>query len=150
VRGADHGNTAPSGKDLLTPLARTSGAGTSIDTTKGTVHMILGGGGHSSATPPAAFDDDTHGVVIYDVDAPVGGNRAALKVLQEPSHWSAHRDLVNEYGFGVFDLDPGRPGGTTSITFTYYGTTLGSSQYLPQDTITLTRPRRDAHHDGHR
>jgi len=25
--------------------------------------------GHSSATPPASFDDDTHGVVIYDVDA---------------------------------------------------------------------------------
>src|SRR5262245_23790719 len=143
VRGADHANTAPSGKDLLTPIPRSTGNGTTIDTTQGTVHMILGGGGHSSATPPASFDDDTHGVVIYDVAAPVDGNRAALKVLQEPSHWSAHRDLVNEYGFGVFDVDPGRPGGTTSITFTYYGTTLGSRDYAPRDTITLTRPRRD-------
>ncbi|MCU1380819.1 MAG: uncharacterized protein JWN29_3802 [Acidimicrobiales bacterium] len=140
VRGASHANHAPTGKDLLTPLAA-SGSGATIDTTKGTVHMILGGGGHSSATPPSSFDDDTHGVVIYDVGAPVNGNRASLKVTDEPSHWSAHRDLVNEYGFGVFDVDPGRPGGTTSITFTYYGTTAGSATYRPLDTVTLTRPR---------
>ncbi|MEO5899433.1 MAG: hypothetical protein ABIR68_04790 [Ilumatobacteraceae bacterium] len=89
-----------------------------FDTTKGTVHMILGGGGHSTATPQASFDDDSHGVVIHDVDAAVNGVRPSLNVLQEPSHWSAHRDLVNEYGFGVFDVDPGRPGGTTTITFT--------------------------------
>jgi hypothetical protein len=144
VRGADHANSAPSGKDLLTPLPFSTGETTTFDTTKGTVHMILGGGGHSTATPPASFDDDVHGVVIYDVDAPVNGVRPALKVLQEPSHWSAHRDLVNEYGFGVFDVDPGVPGGATTITFTYYGTTLGSPTYTPQDTITLTRPR--GHH----
>jgi hypothetical protein len=63
-------------------------------------------------------------------------------VVQEPSHWSAHRDLANEYGFGVFDVDPGLPGGTTSIRFTYYGTTLGSANYAPADAITLVRPRR--------
>jgi hypothetical protein len=142
VRGADHANLAPSGKDLLTPLPMTSGDTTTFDTTLGTVHMILGGGGHSAATPPASFDDDSHGVVIYDVGAPVNGVRPALKVLQEPSHWSAHRDLVNEYGFGVFDVEPHAPGGTTTITFTYYGTTLGSSDYTALDTITLVRPRR--------
>jgi hypothetical protein len=142
VRGADHTNFSVSGKDLLTPLPRSTGADTVVDTTKGTVHMILGGGGHSTATPPASFDDDNHGVVIYDVAAPgADGSRAALKRLDEPSHWSAHRDLVNEYGFGVFDVDPGRPGGKTSITFTYYGTTLGSPTYAPHDSITLTRPR---------
>ena len=141
VRGADHANVAPTGKDLLTPIAQTSGGATTFDTTQGTVHMILGGGGHSTATPPASFDDDSHGVVIYDVAAPVNGVRAAQKVLQEPSHWSAHRDLVNEYGFGVFDVDPGPPGGNTTITFTYYGTTLGSATYTPQDSIVLTRPR---------
>jgi hypothetical protein len=146
VRGADHGNTAPNGKDLLTPLAQTNGTPTTFDTSKGTVHMILGGGGHSAATPPASFDDDAHGVVIYDTGAPVNGARPALKVLQEPSHWSAHRDLVNEYGFGVFDVEPDAGGGQTTITFTYHGTTLGSPNYTPQDTITLTRPRR---HGGH-
>jgi hypothetical protein len=145
VRGADHGNTSPSGKDLLTPLPHSSGSPATFDTSRGTVHMILGGGGHSSATPPSSFDDDVHGVVIYDVGAPVNGVRPALKVLQEPSHWSAHRDLVNEYGFGVFDVEPDAGGGQTTITFTYYGTTLGSPSYTPQDTITLTRPRRHGH-----
>jgi len=151
VRGHDAGNLAPNGKDLLTPAPQTSETGEAnptVDTTTGTVHMILGGGGHSLATPPTAFDDPTldagaHGVVIYDVAAPVNGFRTSLKVLQEPSHWSAHRDLRNEYGFGVFDVDPGRPGGTTTISFTYYGTTLNSATYTAQDQITLTRPRRD-------
>ena len=142
VRGADHSNFSPSGKDLLTPLSQTPD-GDVVDTSKGTVHMILGGGGHSSATPPASFDDNNHGVVIYDVGPPgANGSRPALKVLQEPSRWSAHRDLVNEYGFGVFDVDPGRPGGFTSIRFTYYGTSLGNPTYTPSDTITLVRPRR--------
>lgn len=142
VRGAAHTNMSPSGEDLLTPVPRSVGD-TVVDMSLGTVHMILGGGGHSSATPVSSFDDQAHGVVIYDV-APPGpnGSRAALKVVQEPSHWSAHRDLVNEYGFGVFDVDPGVPGGTTTIRFTYHGTTLGSPNYSPADTVTLVRPRR--------
>jgi hypothetical protein len=145
VRGADHANVSPSGQDLLTPLAQPSASHTVIDTTKGTVHMILGGGGHSTETPPSSFDDATHGVVIYDVAPPVDGVRASLKVLQEPSDWSAHRDLTYEYGFGVFDVDPGTAGGTTSITFTYYGAVLGSNDYEPRDGITLVRPRAHSH-----
>jgi hypothetical protein len=150
VRGADHSNLAPTGQDLLTPLAQSSPSDTVIDTTEGTVHMILGGGGHSSATPPASFDDPVHGVVIYGVAPPVGGSRASLKVLQEPSDWSAHRDLTYEYGFGVFDVDPGEPGGTTSITFSYYGSTLGSPDYQPRDGITLVRPRKRRGDEGDR
>ncbi len=42
----------------------------------------------------------------------------------------------------MFDVDPGQPGGNTTIQFTYYGTTLGSSVYTPHDQVTLTRPRR--------
>ena len=103
--------------------------------------MILGGGGHSTATPRRSFDPANAGVVIYDVDAPVNGIRNAEKVLLEPSDWSAHRYLTYEYGCGVFDVDPGRPGGRTSITFTYYGTTRDDDHYLPRDGITLTRPR---------
>ena len=135
----------PTGKLLLTPLAQPSPSDKVIDTTKGTVHMILGGGGHSSATPPASFDDPTQGVVSYDVGPPAGGSRSFLKVPDEPSDWSAHRDMMNEYGFGVFDLDPGVPGGKTTITFTYYGTTLGSPMYRALDSITLVRPRTDGH-----
>lgn len=141
VRGADPSNLAPNGKALLTPLPRSTDLRT-VDTTNGTVHMILGGGGHSTATPPTSFDDSSHGVVIYDVAPPAAnGSRAALKVVNEPSHWSAVRDLTHEYGFGVFDVDPGEEGGTTSISFTYYGTVLGSPSYQPYDTVVLTRPR---------
>jgi hypothetical protein len=150
VRGADRSNLAPTGQDLLTPLAQPSPSATVIDTTQGTVHMILGGGGHSSATPPAVFDDPVHGVVISGVAPPLNGSRTALKVLQEPSDWSAHRDLTYEYGFGVFDVDPGEPGGTTSITFSYYGSTLGSPDYQPRDGITLVRPRKRQVDEGDR
>jgi hypothetical protein len=150
VRGFDRHHMAPSGKALLTPLAvGQSASDTVIDTTTGTVHMILGGGGHSNFTPPASFDPPTQGVVIYDVGAPVDGSRPSLKVLDEPSDWSAHRDLTYEYGFGVFDVDPGRPGGTTSINFTYYGAVLdtrdGAAGYQPRDRVTLVRPRKDGH-----
>lgn len=34
----------------------------------------------------SSFDDDTHGVVIYDVAPPVNGVRQSLKVTDEPSH----------------------------------------------------------------
>ena len=56
---------------------------------------------------------------------------------------AAHRDdHVRGAGpFGVFDVDPGEPGGTTTITFTCCGTTFGSAAYRSLDTITLTRPR---------
>ena len=40
---------------LLTPAARGADPAV-IDTTSGTVHMIIGGGGHSGFTPPSAFD----------------------------------------------------------------------------------------------
>jgi len=147
VRGADLANIAPNGKKLLTPLPRSSDLH-AVDTTRGTVHMILGGGGHSTATPPPSFDDPNHGVVIYDVAPPApNGSRGAKKVLDEPSHWSAVRDLTHEYGFGVFDLDPGKKGGDTSLTFTYYGTVLGSPTYQPYDKVVLTRPRRDRPHN---
>ena len=141
VRGASHDHRSPSGKDLLTPLARSSDL-TTVDTRAGGVHMILGGGGHSLATPPSSFDDPQHGVVIYDVGAPAqDGTRAAKKVLQEPSGWSAVRDLRHEYGYGLFEVDPGDPGGTTTITFTYMGNIAGSPDYEPYDRVVLRRPR---------
>lgn len=144
VRGVDPSNIAPNHKPLLTPVPRSTDLRT-VDTTKGTVHMILGGGGHSYATPPGTLDDSTHGVVIYDVAPPAAnGSRASLKVVNEPSHWSAVRDLTHKHGFGVFDLDPGEEGGTTTISFTYFGTVLGSASYQPYDTVVITRPRSDA------
>jgi len=36
VRGAEHGNTSPSGKDLLTPVPHASGDTRTFDTSRGT------------------------------------------------------------------------------------------------------------------
>ncbi len=38
----------------------------------------------------------------------------------EDAIWSARRDTDTGYGIAVFDLDPGQPGGKTSITISYY------------------------------
>ncbi len=58
--------------------------------------------------------------------------------------WSARRDAVTGYGIGVFDLDPGAPGGETTITLRYYHA-LGadrtpSDQYELFDTVVLAKP----------
>jgi hypothetical protein len=141
VHGADAGTTAPDGQHLLTPVPRTNALDV-IDTTNGTVHMIIGGGGHSTPTPLSAFDMPHDGVVIYDVTQAANGSHPSVTTT-EPGDWSAQRDLQHPYGFCVFDVDPGRPGGNTTIAVTYYATTAGSADYSHVvDSFTLSRPRR--------
>ena len=66
------------------------------------------------------------------------------------------RDPATGYGVAVFDLDPGEPGGQTSITVTYYHALGGdpgnpntgvaggpNPDYTPFETFTLVRPRPD-------
>lgn len=152
VHGFDTDSASPSGVKLLTPVPRTSATDV-VDTTKGTVHMIIGGGGHSFPTPPTAFDAPHDGVVIYDVD--VSGvvddiGPRPSRIATEPGEWSAVRDLVNPYGFCTFDVDPGKKGGKTSITVTYHAATAGSSDYSRVvDSFRLERPRSDGDGHGH-
>ena len=42
-------------------------------------------------------------------------------------------DLATPFGFASFDVAPTEPGGTTSITATYYGAAAGSPVYAPLD-----------------
>ncbi|HEV2370615.1 MAG TPA: fibronectin type III domain-containing protein [Streptosporangiaceae bacterium] len=100
-----------------------------FDTSKGTVHMILGCGGTS-----ANLDN-------YGVDATDGLPQA--KVFTRPNHpvpsatnpgaygrppadavedavWSAKRDPSTGYGIAVFDVDPGSKGEPTTITVSYF------------------------------
>jgi hypothetical protein len=148
VHGADAHIAGPGGVPLLTPTPRTSALDV-VDTTKGTVHMIIGGGGHSFPTPPTAFDAPHDGVVIYDVDTTgvVNGiGPRPSKTTTEPGDWSAFRDLTNPYGFCTFDVDPGVKGGRTSITVNYHAASAGSSDYSRiVDRFRLERPRRDQH-----
>jgi Calcineurin-like phosphoesterase/Purple acid Phosphatase, N-terminal domain len=137
VRGTLPGST------LLTPAPQESEP-TVMDTSKGAVHMIIGGGGHPSFTPPGAFDAPHDGVVIYDVAAGSPTVQRAARTTTEPAPWSAYRDVTTPYGFASFDVDPHALGGRTTISITHYGAAAGSPVYSPLDTVVLTRPRR--HH----
>ncbi|QGF24710.1 purple acid phosphatase family protein [Raineyella fluvialis] len=135
LRGAQQNQT-------LTPVP----AGTDthvVDTSKGTVHMVIGSGGTGVPsnqlffTPPACR-------VITSVGAPGANGKRPPVYVQEDAPWSAVRDAENAYGFAAFDVDPGQPGGTTSIRVTYYAVTGVGGECKVSDTFTLQRPRRDA------
>ena len=129
------------GSALLTPAPQ-EGNISVMDTSKGAVHMIIGGGGHPFYTPPGAFDTPHDGVVIYDVAPGSPQVQRAAKTTTEPAPWSAYRDVTTPYGFASFDVDPTAPGGMTTITVTHYGAAAGSPSYTPLETTVLTRPRR--------
>jgi purple acid phosphatase-like protein/calcineurin-like phosphoesterase family protein len=123
---------------------------TTVDTSKGLVHIVLGGGGTSS-------HDDIYGPPDTEYGDPLTSQiytePLAYKAVANESEvatWSAVRDPNTTYpwGIGVFDVDPGQPGGTTSITVTYYHTPAATASNLnpapiAYDTFTATRPRRD-------
>jgi hypothetical protein len=135
-----------------------------FDTSQGTVHLVLGCGGTD-----ANLDD-------YGVDAADGMRQA--KVFTKPNRpvptstagvfarpaadavedaaWSARRDISTGYGIAVFDVDPGTPGGMTSITVTHYHAVgadpvnpatgeagAPTPDYTEFETFTLVRPRSD-------
>jgi len=119
----------------LTP--RVTGTATDvIDTSRGTVHMTLGGGG--TAIPTNAYGGD----VAVAPTAKVITGRSTTE--REPAPWSAVRDPLHPWGFAAFDVDPGTSGGTTRICVTYYRTALTGGTPEPFDTFVLERPRTDA------
>jgi hypothetical protein len=67
--------------------------------------------------------------------------RKAPIYVVEDAPWSAFRDRENPCGFLAFDVDPGTPGGNTSIKATHYAVNglYGAINVVEQ--FTLTRPR---------
>ena len=115
-----------------------------IDTTKGTVHMVIGGGG-TSAPSNQLFFNPPAGRVITAVGEPdpKTGKRSPVYV-KEHAPWSAVRNAAYAYGFAAFTLDPGSVrGGTTSIKVVYYDVVGPDGQLAPFETFSLNRPRRD-------
>jgi Purple acid Phosphatase, N-terminal domain/Calcineurin-like phosphoesterase len=115
-----------------------------IDTSKGTVHLVIGGGGTSIPSNGMLFAEPRCQVLTG-----VGKLDPALKHktpcrVKEPAPWSVFRDMDNPCGFVAFDVDPGQPGGNTSIAATYYAVTGPFGQTVPVDKFTLVRPRRDS------
>ena len=135
------------GSTLLTPAPQSSDPNL-MDTSAGTVHMIIGGGGHSTPTPPADFDMPHDGVLITSVGAGSPQSQHPSITTTEPAPWSAYRDLVTPYGFASFDFVPHEPGGTTSITVTHYGAETGSPDYTQRDQFVMRKRLRQASASG--
>jgi hypothetical protein len=127
----------------LTPLPAATATDV-IDTTKGTVHMIIGGGGTSAPSNGLLFDPPGCRVITAVGPAdPTTGKRPPVYV-KEDAPWSAVRNAANAYGFAEFRVDPGtRRGGVTTIAVTYYDVVGTDGALRPFEAFTLRRPRRD-------
>ena len=115
-----------------------------IDTTKGTVHMVIGGGGTSVPSNELFFHPPQCRVIVsVGAPDPVTGKRPSVYV-REDAAWSAVRNAAHAYGFAAFTVDPGsQPGGTTTMKVVYYDVVGRDGQLAPFETFTLQRPRRD-------
>lgn len=112
-----------------------------IDTTKGTVHVVIGGGGTSSPSNNLFFPEPRCRVVTgLGTDTDSIGRRKPIYVVEE-APWSAFRDADNPYGFVAFEVDPGPPGGNTSIKATHYAVNGPYGAISVVEQFTLTRPR---------
>ncbi len=135
-----HGRQA---NPTLTPLAAATATDV-IDTTRGCVHMVLGGGGTSLPSNQLFFTPPQCRVITGVGERnPTTGKHAPIYVT-EPAPWSAVRNATHAYGFAAFEVDPGsEPGGVTTMTVTYYDVTGSDGRLTPFETFTLKRPRRD-------
>jgi 3',5'-cyclic AMP phosphodiesterase CpdA len=130
------------GTDTRTPIPVDTGNDV-IDATRGTVHVVIGGGGTSAPTNGFFFPEPRcrvlTGVGPFD---PGLGRKAPIYVVED-APWSAFRDVENPYGFAAFDVDPGPPGGNTSIRATHYAVNGPFGQATVVEHFTLTKPRGD-------
>ncbi|MDI3315144.1 MAG: metallophosphoesterase family protein [Mycobacterium sp.] len=126
--------------DTRTPIPVAT-AGDVIDSTKGTVHVVIGGGGTSAPSNRMFFPEPRcrvlTGVGGFD---PAIGRKAPIYVTED-APWSAFRDRDNPYGFVAFEVDPGDPGGSTSIRATHYAVAGPFGALTVVDRFTLTKPR---------
>ncbi len=125
----------------FTPNVVTADITSPFDTTKGTVFMVLGGGGTDKR-------DNTYGTKVANATTFTQIRTGAKPApdATEPAAWSAMTDPTDAYGVALFQVDPGKPGGNTTITVTYYHAptqTTGAPDYSVLETFQLTRPRRD-------
>lgn len=133
------------GSETLTPNP-VSHATDDIDTSHGTVHMVLGGGGVSGTTNQSFFKDGT-GKVITSVSAAPGPNgKRTTTYVKEQAVWTGVRDTENPYGFAAFTVDPGRHAGdTTRMHVTYYNVNKPGGDLSVFEKFSLHRKRSDGH-----
>jgi hypothetical protein len=160
VRGCNHdvGRDAVTGATVDTcqpqPVTTLAPADGEFDTRHGTIHLILGGGGTS--VPVDVYGTNLANAlpqakVITRANRPVAGSVPGTFIKHgadavEDAIWSARRDPDTGYGLAVFDLDPGSPGGKTTLTLRYYHAPgadhVPTADYELFETIVLAKTRR--------
>jgi hypothetical protein len=135
-----------------------------FDTSRGTVHLVLGCGGTDANLDDYGLDKAdglpqakvfTHANRPAATSTPDVYARAAADAVEDAT-WSARRDTSTGYGIAVFDVEPEAPGGMTSITVTQYHAVgadpvnpatgepgAPTPNYTEFETFTLVRPRSD-------
>jgi hypothetical protein len=138
------------GSPTLTPKPVSNSAQT-IDTTQGTVHMIIGGGGTSAPSNGLLTDPPVCHVItsVGPGRAPGAGSTQGGYLVSnytpENAIWSSVRDKDYPYGFAAFTVDPGQgPRDQTAIEVTYYRVLGFGGELQPYDAFTLVRPRTDS------
>ncbi|MEV7940458.1 metallophosphoesterase family protein [Kitasatospora sp. NPDC088264] len=130
--------------DTRTPVPSDTDLHT-VDTGRGTVHMVIGAGGNAATTQDDLFGEPKGRVVVALEDAPRPPAPYRQSVwLTEDAPWAAVQDRQHTHGFAAFDVDPGdRRGGLTRMRVTYYTFDGPHGDLTPVDTFTLQRPRSD-------
>ncbi len=101
------------------------------DTAGGTVYLQLGGAGAAGGPIPAT--DPANGLreaVLWAANTGV----AAKQCATEDATWSANYDSSDNYGYAVFDVNPGTGPGETTLTYRWYQVPTvanGSTTVLP-------------------
>lgn len=151
----------------LRPMAASHDTG-QIDTTQGTVHMVLGGGGHNNSSfnkysiNGGTFEAEILAPVDPNAQLPFGVPIPLITpkprqiatwsptILSADPSQSHARDSGHGYGFAIFDVDPGRErGGWTTITVHYHrvldplNPAADTGKQVEFDSFVLRRRRRD-------
>ncbi|HEY4211131.1 MAG TPA: metallophosphoesterase [Steroidobacteraceae bacterium] len=162
VRGCNHhtGRDRKTGAKVDTlqpqPVVTADPPDGRFNTALGTIHWVLGGGGTASPLDVYGTDPKTSAPIAKVITRRNTAKPAMMPGTfykpgadaVEEAIWSARRDTVTGYGIAVFDLDPGKPGGETTITMRYFHAVDAdknpTSNYEVFDTVTLVKQRRDA------
>ena len=136
------------------PVPHAHAGSNTFDTSRGTIHLILGGGGTSAPLDVYGVDignGNPQAQVFTKPNRPVPGTTSGTFVRPtadalEDAIWSAQRDTGTGYGIAVFDVDPGQHHGRTTITMNYYhapgADQTPTANYELFETITLAKDRR--------
>jgi Purple acid Phosphatase, N-terminal domain/Calcineurin-like phosphoesterase len=117
------------------------------NTAQGTVFLVLGGGGTNG--PANVYGADTatdlpQAKVITERNAITGSQADGFKRNSadsiEDAPWSAARNPSDAYGYAIFDVDPGRFPGETTITMQYFAVPAVSNESGTAHDGTTTLP----------